>query len=169
MLALEDSRWAELRNGYRVTYDARPLVRRFATGNDLDNCWDEIWDKLHHQGDVDTASYAALPHLIRMSGAQKRDWNIYSYATTISLEAGREQNPAIPNFMEPGFGETMGELFELAIADLRLGVSPIMVRCILGFMAVHKRTPKLARAIADIDLFEGYGERVLEAERKGWN
>src|SRR5688572_18835133 len=101
MLTLEDPSWAELRNGYRVTYDARPLVRRFAVGNDLNSCWDEIWDKLHHQGDVDTASYAALPHLIRMSGALKRDWNIYSYATTISLEAGRERNPAIPNFMEP--------------------------------------------------------------------
>jgi hypothetical protein len=169
MLALDNPRWAELKNGYRVAYDARPLVRRFASGDDPDGCWDEIWEELHHQGDVDTASYAVLPHLVRMSREQQRDWNIYSYAATLSLEAGREPNPAIPEYIEPGFSESMGELFELAIADLRLGVPPITVRCILGFLAAHERAPELARAIVDIDLFEKYGERVLEAEQNGGN
>lgn len=169
MLPLDDPRWAELIGGYRVKYDARPLLRRFAAGIDLAACWKDVWDNLHHQYDVDTASYAAFPHLVRLARDHRRDWNLYGFAATLLMEAGRRRNPAVPSFLLPGFDDAIRELFEMAVSDLRVGVGPTSLRAILEFLAVHGRALDLAKAIELIDHFEDYGARVLEAERNGRN
>jgi hypothetical protein len=169
MLALDDSRWTELISGYRVKYDARPLLRRFATGENASACWEEVWNQLHHQGDVDTASYAVLPHLIQSARRQPRDWNLYGYAAALLLEAGRRRNPPVPKYLQPGFDAAIQDVFDLAIADLHAGVAPMTLRVILEFLAIHGQAPELGRAIRDIDYFEEYGARVLEAERNGRN
>ena len=155
--------------GYRVKYDPRPLFDRFAKGAEHNACWKEVWDNLHHQGDVDTASYAAFPYLVGFARTQRRDWNIYVFGSTLLLEAGRQHNPAIPSFLEPDFSQAGRELFEMALSDLRIGAAPVTLRAILEYVAVHERAPELARAIWHIDLFEDFGERVLEAERHGRN
>lgn len=169
MLPLEDPRWSELIGGYRVKYDARPLLDRFAKGTDLDACWKEVWDNLHHQSDVGTASYAAFPHLVRVARDHRRDWNLYGFGSTLLVEAGRRSNPAVPRFLERGFSDAKEELFEMALSDIRVGVVPMTLRAILEYLAVHGQAPELAEAIGHIDLFEDYGERVLEAERNGRN
>jgi len=60
MLSLTDPRWRTLKGGYRTLYDASGALSRLAQGYDV---WEELWDKLQHQGDVGEASYAAVPHL----------------------------------------------------------------------------------------------------------
>ena len=64
MFALDDARWSTFKNGYRSAYDVRPLLKRFESETDVADGWEEVWNELHHQGDVDTASYAILPHLV---------------------------------------------------------------------------------------------------------
>jgi hypothetical protein len=66
MLDFDDSRWKGLKGGYRIPYDPRPVLRNLEEGKDLSDAWSELWDELHHQGDVDVASYAAVPHLVRI-------------------------------------------------------------------------------------------------------
>ena len=167
MLALDDPRWAELIGGYRVKYDARPLLARFAEGTDHASCWKEVWNELHHQGDVDTASYATFPHLVRLAQNRPRDWNLYGFCSTLLLEAGRRRNPPVPSFLKPGFADARQALFEMAVSDLRVGVAPMTLRTIVEYLAVFGRAPELAEAIRAIDCFEDYGARVLEAERNG--
>jgi hypothetical protein len=58
-MSLDDLRWQELHGGYRVPFDASELLRRLEQGQDI---WDELWQELHHQGDVGEASYAAVSH-----------------------------------------------------------------------------------------------------------
>lgn len=169
MLPFEDPRWSELLDGYHVKYDARPLLGRFQVGAEFHACWKEVWDTLHHQDGVDTASYAAFPYLVSFARTQRRDWNIYGFGSVLLLEGGRQRNPPIPSFLEPGFSQTRLELFEMAISDLRVGVAPLTLRAILAYLAVHERAPELARAIRDIDSSEDYRKRVLEAERNGRN
>ncbi len=169
MLPLEDPRWAEFIGGYRVKYDARPLLRRFAKGEDPGACWKEVWDNLHHQTDVDTASYAAFPYLVALGRNQPRDPNLYAFSMTLLVEAGRRRNAPVPSFLEPGFSDARQELFELAVSDLRIGVALMTLRTILGYLAIHGRARELAEAIRDIDYFEGWGERALEAERNARN
>jgi hypothetical protein len=79
MLDLSDLRWRQLEGGYRVHYDPRPALARLEQGADASQAWSESWQELHHQGDVGTASYAAVPHLLRVHGTRDvADWNTYA-------------------------------------------------------------------------------------------
>jgi hypothetical protein len=61
MLPLDDPRWKILTGGYRVPYDVSvPLGKLFEQGESKE-LWDELWQELHHQGDIGPASYAAVP------------------------------------------------------------------------------------------------------------
>jgi hypothetical protein len=63
MLALNDHRWTMMTGGYRTPLDPRPLLSKLESARDTAAVWAELWDELHHQGDVGDASYAAVPHL----------------------------------------------------------------------------------------------------------
>jgi hypothetical protein len=52
-----DIPWDELEGGYRQLYDPRLAFAAIADGS---GDWGELWQELHHQGDVGTASYAAM-------------------------------------------------------------------------------------------------------------
>ncbi len=66
MMLLSDQRWKDFDGGYRVKYDASIPLSRLKNGiGDLDSIWSELWQNLHHQGDVGIASYAAIPHIAR--------------------------------------------------------------------------------------------------------
>ena len=56
MFSLNDLRWDDLISGYGTTYDPRPALQRLQNGDDTARS--DLTDELHHQGDVDTASYA---------------------------------------------------------------------------------------------------------------
>ncbi len=94
MLPLDDPRWKTYHGGYRVAYDAsEPLLRLFATGG-AEDVFDELWNELHHQGDVDQASYAALPHLLEFARQSKTlNWNTFGLIATIELV--RPRNPDV--------------------------------------------------------------------------
>ena len=58
MLPLDDPRWKILIGGYQVSYDVSvPLHKLFERGGSK-VLWDELWQELHHQGYLGTASYA---------------------------------------------------------------------------------------------------------------
>lgn len=76
MLSFDDNRWADLRGGYRIPFDPRPFLKMLETVQDTSGAWHELWEGLHHQGNVGEASYAAVPHLVRIYGRSPRpDWN----------------------------------------------------------------------------------------------
>lgn len=66
MLSFADKRWSDLKGGYRMKFDPRPFLSSIETDEDTDAAWHELWEELHHQGDVGDASYAAVPHLVRI-------------------------------------------------------------------------------------------------------
>ena len=52
MLNVDDIRWTKLAGGYRVPYDPRAALRKLASGTEVSEAWKELWQELHHQGDV---------------------------------------------------------------------------------------------------------------------
>ncbi len=64
MLSLDDPRWSTLEGGYKVIYDPRPALELLRAGGRTEEAWSELWNELHHQGDIGSASYAAVPHII---------------------------------------------------------------------------------------------------------
>ena len=86
MLSLDDKRWRDFSGGYRVPFDPRPLLSKLETEDDTKDVWRELWGELHHQGDVGEASYASVPHFVRIYRQRDAiDWNTYAIVAIIEL------------------------------------------------------------------------------------
>lgn len=94
MLALDDPRWRDFKGGYRQPYDASEAIRRLLADGASEELWEELCGELHHQGDVDQASYAAVPWLVEFVRLSSRiDWNALALIAVIELERPRHRNP----------------------------------------------------------------------------
>jgi hypothetical protein len=155
MLPLDDKRWASLEGGYRVPYDASRLLRQLEHATDLQPIWDELWNELHHQGDVGVASYAAIPQIVRIAKVRDvSDRNLYAIAAAIESARHEAQNPALPDWLEPSYTAAWQELLLLAFDQLRSQTDHVTTRCILAVIAIAKGLPKLGRLLSEFDASE---------------
>ena len=53
-----------MNGGYKDLYDPRATISRLLSEGSNESSWDELFENLHHQGDLGEASYAAIPLLI---------------------------------------------------------------------------------------------------------
>ncbi len=95
MLPLDDPRWQSYESGYRLLYDASVPLRQLLEHGASVELWDELWQELHHQGDLGSASYAAVPYLLKYAEhSPKLDWNVFGLIATIELT--RPRNSPVP-------------------------------------------------------------------------
>jgi hypothetical protein len=87
MILLDDPIWETLVGGYKLPYNAAPLLCELESGlGDTEGIWEEFWNELHHQGDVGTASYAAVLHLVRICIKRDiMDWNAFALVAVIAI------------------------------------------------------------------------------------
>ena len=134
--------WDSLQNGYRQLYDPRPALARVAAGGD----WDELWQELHHQGDVDTASYAALPLMADLAEASHgTDWNLYALAATIEAARVSDRNPQLPGWAGATYANAWRRLFNVGLVALAVSEDELLTTSILAVVALQKKLPLLAR------------------------
>jgi len=167
MLTLDDPRWSSLHGGYRLPYDATPALRRLA-GDWTDRAtWEELWNELHHQGDVGAASYAALPVLVELArGARTRDWNVYALAATIETERHARRNPPLPTWLATDYRQAWAKLAELALEDLREAGDRDLMRSALAVVALARGDLKLGALLAGLD--DSEIDEYLD-DRIGWS
>lgn len=164
MLSLEDARWSELSGGYHIPFDPRPLLRRLESGEDVEAVWSELWQGLHHQGDVGDASYAAVPHLVRIHRQRGiPDWNTYAIVATIELARGRGTNAGVPEWLRPGYDEALRQLAETGLNELPRVRAQEAVRSILAILAIWKGARIYGRVLAELT-----EDEVREVERQAF-
>jgi len=160
MLNLNDPKWSQLKGGYRIEYDASESLRKLEQANnqnDIDEVMSELWDELHHQGDVDLASYYAVPHLIRIAKSKPRFvTDIIAIAITIEIERHRN-NPSLPTDLVGDYQDALRELGELAIHLINQPWELTLASIALSAIAVSKNQVGLARAISLLE-----DESILE-------
>jgi hypothetical protein len=139
MLSLEDPRWTQLAAGYRLPFDPRPLLARLETESDPGPVWRELWDELHHQGDVGEASYAAVPHIVRIYRHRGAiDYNAYAIVAIIELARDRGKNPHLPDWLKGGYLDAIKSLAEAGVSDLPRATDHDTSRAILSILAIEK-------------------------------
>ena len=139
MLNMDDARWSGLAGGYRIPFDPRPLLLRLEAGQDIGTVWHDLWDELHHQGDIGEASYAAVPHLVRICRKSKSiDWNIYAMVAVIELARNQGKNPDVPNWLADGYFHSIQDLAKIGSAEVLRSSDPDTVRSILSVIALAK-------------------------------
>ena len=153
--SLEDARWANLQGGYRLQYNASVPLRALASGAAADDVWEELWNELHHQGDVGEASYAAVPALVEICvGRGLLDWNLFSIVSAIECCRSEGSNPALPSWLQVDYAEAWECLFGFGLEGLRRSNEPLLVQSILGFIALHKGLRQVGRMISELDASE---------------
>lgn len=163
MLNLDDKRWTELKGGYRVPFDPRQLLRRLESGTDIQRCWHELWQELYHQGDVGEASYAAVPHLVRIyQNRGKIDWNTYAIVTSIELARNLGKNPDVPFWLRQGYEDAINSLAMTGLGELPHANEKETIRSILAVIAIWKEVRTYARIIIDFS-----EDELNELENKG--
>jgi hypothetical protein len=147
-MELSDARWNGLQGGYRVPYDPRPALRAL---NGRDAPWSELWQELHHQGDVGVASYAAVPHIVAAySQFATPDWNAYALVATIELaRVAGGGNPPLPEWLTAQYQGALQALASRGISELGSASEPELVRSILSILAISKGHHSASRLILD--------------------
>jgi hypothetical protein len=161
MLALTDPIWGELEGGYRIPYDASRALLRMEGGESV---WEELWEELHHQGDVGVVSYAAVPQMVRIAQMRgKSDWNLYALAATIEIKRHRRSNPALPDWLVRSYATAWENLVKLALSDLAGKPDELTLLGALSVVALGRGDVKLGAMLnhADRDGIDAYVEEYL--------
>jgi hypothetical protein len=138
MISFEDARWLDMTGGYKTHFDPRPLLMRLEADGDTTEVWHELWDELHHQGDVGEASYAAIPFLVQ-SYRRKHvsHWNTYAMVAMIELARKEEKNPDVPQWISDDYFQAIRILGEIGATEV-LNAQPEDARAILSIIAINK-------------------------------
>lgn len=164
---LTDPKWEALQGGYRMLYDPRPVLTKLATGIEVSEAWEELWNELHHQGDVGEASYAAITALVDLySSGRQPDWNLFSLSATIEIERHRKGNPPLPQWLSEDYQRAWRKLAELAFAKLQIDeVDSDTLQSALAVLAIARGDLKLGAMINHLDSSEL--DEIL-AQYLGW-
>ena len=162
MLSFDDERWSGLWGGYKTPFDPRPALTKLENHHEITNAWNELWDGLHHQGDVGEASYAAIPEIVRIHRkSQLADWNTYAITAIIELARTENRNPHVPEWLQNDYLRSIQELAATGSQQLIAADDPDTIRAILSVIAISKRLHSHARFIINYS-----ADELLEMEFK---
>ena len=162
-MELADERWNGLRGGYGVPYDPRPALNSIHEGVNPETAWAELWNELHHQGDVGEVSYASIPVIAELVQARPLDWNGYALAATIEECRSSKGNPPLSPWLAEAYEAAWQTLFEIGLGTLSAADDETLVSSIIAVLATRKRQPMLARLAMISE-----SERSDMLEEVGW-
>ena len=129
--------------------------------------WDELWNELHHQGDIGEASFAAVPHLVRIHELRGvPDWNTYAIAAVIELARDADRNPQVPPDLLHFYEFAWVRLVDIGLRELGQAVDETLVSSILSVVAIGKGQ----RTLGDfaLDFTESERRQLLEIAKANW-
>jgi hypothetical protein len=139
MLSFDNERWNHLTGGYKTPFDPRPSLQKLETQQDTAAAWEDLWEELHHQGDVGDASYAAVPELVRIHrNGSVVGWNLYAIVAIIELARTESQNPEVPDWLRDNYFCSIQELAQMGAKAILSTEESEATRAILSIIAIAK-------------------------------
>ena len=157
MLDLNSSRWGELTHAYGNAADIPNLLRQLQTAPPQDNYrsepWYSLWSALCHQGDVYTATYAAMPHIVAMASKKNRRERFDCLIFIGYAEACRHHKgaPPIPPDLATDYIAAIDAAPGIFLACLNESWDQEETRALLGGLAATKGLPELGEVIIGLD------------------
>jgi hypothetical protein len=154
MLSLENPRWAELQHAYGSASDIPALLRQldvFPSSEGNSEPWFSIWSALAHQGDVYSASFAAVPHVIRAAAMDPRraGYGFFQFPTWVEICRFRN-NVVIPEDLQPAYFAALAQLPQLVAAAAQKQWTEDFSLCALAAIAAGKGSHELAATILEL-------------------
>jgi hypothetical protein len=158
MLELDDPRWGRLRHAYGDALDIPVLLRALglSTGPKKgyqDEPWFSLWSSLCHQGDVYTASYAAVPHIVRIAGETGTPVDSSFFQLPAAIEVARKtgHGPEIPEAIAGEYHRALARLAENVSIHRNYPWDQSMLLSVAAAQAVAKGHIEVAEALLNLD------------------
>ena len=152
---LDNNIWSTLEGAYKIPYDVSLPLKRLQLTNDnseINQLFDELWENLHHQGDVGIASYMAIPQLVTIYiDRLSLDWNYLSLCVTIEHCRLNIKNPDLPEEFKNYYFNGLKRLEEYLLMNFKKIKDPITLRLALSVFASLNGQAELAKAIEKMD------------------
>ena len=154
MIALDSPRWSELQHAYGSAADIPSLLRQlesFPSSEGNREPWFSLWSALCHQDDVYSASFAAVPHIIRVLSVDpmRADSSFFGLPACIEIARARDDFP-IPADLRQSYFEALQRLPVLVGAAASREWDEGFLCCTLAAIAAAKGFPSVAEAALEL-------------------
>ncbi|MGV6482845.1 hypothetical protein ACTUVJ_003101 [Stenotrophomonas indicatrix] len=158
LIALDDPRWAELQHAYGAADDIPELLANLSIpkaerseDDPIEDTWHELWSSLCHQGDVYSASFAAVPHIVDVLSQQPELLMFDFVGLPISIEMQRrEASISLPELVEPEYSNALQKLARFAASIVTGSHDESMSSCLLTILALEHGNFGAARMLSQI-------------------
>ncbi|HEY4416865.1 MAG TPA: hypothetical protein VGO57_14335 [Verrucomicrobiae bacterium] len=157
MLSLENPEWNQLRHAYGAASDIPDLLRQLESFPPHDGIkappYFMLWSSLCHQGDVYTASYAAVPHIIRVlsTAPTRAHWDFFLLPACIEIGRAKGCGPEIPGELRNAYHDALQRIPPLAAVAAEAHWQEEYNRIVVAAIAVAKGQPSLGEAILELE------------------
>jgi hypothetical protein len=155
MLSLNDSRWNELEHAYGNASDIPELLKQLFTLPAADGNaepWFSLWSALAHQGDVYSASFAAVPHVIAALATDpiKAGSTYFQFPAWVECCRIKKEVP-IPSDLIWDYKLALSQLPRLVADASKRSWDEGFLQCALGAIAVAKGQAVVAEAAMELN------------------
>jgi hypothetical protein len=172
MLALDSPRWNTLWHARGEGGDIPGLLRQLEAQRSTSfsqteiELWDMLWDRLEHQMTVYDASYAAVPHLVRIASLSSHapGYDFFLLPAIVEVHRRLGYGEPLPDDLAESYRHAIQQLPQLASQFVDVPWDEALTRSIATALAVAKGHVLLADIIRDLrpETIEAY------YQWKGW-
>jgi hypothetical protein len=155
VLSLDSPRWAELKHAYGNAADIPSLLfdlTRLPRSDGKAEPWFSLWSALAHQGDVFSASFAAVPHVIEAlsSDPTAADSSYFQFPAWVEICRHRRR-VEIPSDLRDAYFASLKRLPVLAAVAAENEWDDGHLACVLAAIAASQGHPDVAEAALELD------------------
>lgn len=154
ILSLDSPRWNTLQHAYGVASDIPALLRQLTALPDShgkSEPWFSLWSALAHQGDVYSASFAAVPHVVEaLSSSPSKAGSTY-FQFPAWVEICRAKNCiSVPSDLLPAYHAALAKLPSLVAAAAEREWDEDLLVCTLSAIAASRGFTTVAEAALEL-------------------
>lgn len=162
MLSLSSPRWSELAHAYGSAADVPALLEQLAAlPSSSGDCepWFSLWSALAHQGDVYSASFAAVPHVVAAlaKAPAMADESYFQFPAWVEV-CRAKQGVRVPPDLAAAYSESLARLPGLVAQAAGREWNAGLAACALSAIAAAKGQHSLAEAVLELSSSEAAEE-----------
>jgi hypothetical protein len=154
MLSLDSPLWNKLQHAYGVASDTPELLRQLQSlpeSSGESEPWFSLWSSLAHQGDVYSASFAAVPHIINAlaSAPATASSTYFQFPAWVEI-CRKNQDMPVPPELETAYFSALARLPGLVAAAAQRPWDAEFTACALSAIAAVKGSHRVAEATMEL-------------------
>jgi hypothetical protein len=154
VLSLDSPKWSELVDAYGAATNIPDLLRQLEQIPPYEvetEPWFSIWSALAHQGDVYSASFAAVPHVVRIlaQAPDKVDFSYFQFPAWVEI-CRQNKSMAIPEELRADYFAALRQLPALVAQAADREWDEALLMAAISAIAAAKGYVKVAEATQEL-------------------